>query len=56
MKRVFYLSVMIGLITVFLSAVPPVPGKTTGLPIFTFKSRSEQRFTAKHFSFDGGIQ
>jgi M6 family metalloprotease-like protein len=32
MKRVFYLSVMIGLITVFLSAVPPVPGKTTGLP------------------------
>jgi M6 family metalloprotease-like protein len=32
MKRVFYLSVMIGLITVFLSAVPPVPGKTIGLP------------------------
>jgi M6 family metalloprotease-like protein len=32
MKRVFCLSVMIGLITVFLSAVPPVPGKTTGLP------------------------
>lgn len=31
MKRVFCLSVLVGLLTVFLSAVPPVPGKTTGL-------------------------
>ncbi len=31
MKKVFCLFVLVGLITVFLSAVPPVPGKTTGL-------------------------
>ena len=32
MKKGFCLSVLVGLISVFLSAVPPVPGKTTGLP------------------------
>ncbi len=32
MKKVFCLSLIIGLINVFLSAVPSVPGKTTGLP------------------------